>query len=410
MATSGEPRTVRIRRISQILLGAIWLTDGALQFQPVMFSKAFVTSVILPNAAGQPNVLASPIIWVAHQIEPHVALFNALAASFQVVIGLGLMGKRTVRPALAVSFVWALAIWVIGEGLGGILNATADPLTGAPGAALLYIVVGIMVWPRHGDGIRGERLAWAALWLTSAVLWSMPANYSPNSIHAAIAAAPSGAAWLATTLRVVGNIADGIGAPIALTMAVLSVAIALSALTGVLQRSFVALGVALAVVCWIVGQGLGGVLTGSATDVSAGPLLVLMGCILLAHLRLRREEDLDPVMKLRRARVRLSRLLGGSHELNSVATCVQMPVQILSPPSSARDGARPGRRTFPLTAGENPHLARRWPSVAEGEPPSRLHSTRSRWQRRRLGREPGPADPAPSRRARAFARLHGAGG
>lgn len=301
MTATQQARGTRVRRVGQVALGAIWLIDGALQFQPVMFGRSFVTDVILPNAFGQPTVLAAPVNWIGHLIEPHAVLFNALAATLQVLIGLGLMSKRTVKSSLAVSFVWAMAIWVVGEGAGGLLTGTASPLTGAPGAALLYIVVGLMVWPRDGDSMRGERLAWAVLWLASAGLWLLPANQAPGSVHDAIASTPSGADWLATTLRAVAHMAAGQGTSIALTAAGLSTLIAVSALAGAAQRSFVALGVVVSMVFWVVGQGFGGVLSGTATDVSTGPLVILMGCILLADIdRISTGAKQAPILSLAR--------------------------------------------------------------------------------------------------------------
>jgi hypothetical protein len=150
----------QLARLGQVILGLIWLIDGILQFQPYMFGKKFITGVILPNADGQPGIVATPITWVAHLIEPHVALFNGFAATLQILIGLGLIYRRTVKPALLISFAWALGVWFTGEGLGGFFNGTASPLTGAPGAALLYVIAGLMVWPK-GDlarfGTRGEQ-------------------------------------------------------------------------------------------------------------------------------------------------------------------------------------------------------------------------------------------------------------
>jgi hypothetical protein len=281
--TAAASGAARIRRIGQIALGALWLIDGGLQFQPYLFGKGFVTGVILPNAAGQPGIIASPLTWIGQQIEPHVALFNAFAATLQVIIGLGLISRRTVRPALAVSFAWAAGIWFVGEGFGGILAGSADPLTGAPGAAALYIVVGAMVWPREADGERLARLAWAVLWLASAALWLMPANDGAGSVHNAIAAAPSGAGWLTEVLRAAANLTTGRGTAIAIFMAATSVAVAVSALTKTAERAFLWLAIALSVVFWVAGQGLGGIFTGSATDVSTAPLVILMGCILLGH-------------------------------------------------------------------------------------------------------------------------------
>ncbi|HWC85599.1 MAG TPA: hypothetical protein VG388_03605 [Solirubrobacteraceae bacterium] len=162
----------------------IWLVDGALQFQPYMFAKTFITGVIDPSAVAQPAIIADPITWIANLIAPHVTVFNAFAATLQVAIGLGLLYRRTVKPALVASIVWALGIWFTGEGLGMILTGNASPLTGWPGAALLYVIAGLMCWPRMGKnaavttparrfgllGERGARCMWAALWLGSAAL------------------------------------------------------------------------------------------------------------------------------------------------------------------------------------------------------------------------------------------------
>jgi hypothetical protein len=280
----------RIRRISQVALGAIWLIDGALQCQPALFGRALITDVILPNAAGQPGIVASPLRWMGHQIEPHVAVFNALAATLQVMIGLGLVYRRTVKPALVVSFLWAAAVWFAGEGFGGILTGAANPLTGAPGAASLYIVVGLMVWPRQADGERSARVAWAALWLSCAGLWLLPANDSTGSVHDAIASAPSGAGWLSGVLDAAASATTGRGTAIAIAMAALSAAIALSILTRTAERTFLGVAIALSLAYWVVGQGVGGILTGGATDLSTAPLVVLMGSILLAHTSLPRRD------------------------------------------------------------------------------------------------------------------------
>jgi len=38
-------------RLPQVLLGVLWLADGALQLQPLMFGRSFVTGMLLPSAA-----------------------------------------------------------------------------------------------------------------------------------------------------------------------------------------------------------------------------------------------------------------------------------------------------------------------------------------------------------------------
>ena len=55
----------KVARFAQIALGLTWLIDGALQFQPYMFGRTFVTGVLLPNAVGQPSVIGAPITWIA---------------------------------------------------------------------------------------------------------------------------------------------------------------------------------------------------------------------------------------------------------------------------------------------------------------------------------------------------------
>ena len=79
----------------------------------------------------------------------HPALFNAAFATIQLALAAGLLWRRTTRLALAGTIVWALGVWWLGEGLGGLLTGTASPVTGAPGAALLYVVIAVLAWPRR---------------------------------------------------------------------------------------------------------------------------------------------------------------------------------------------------------------------------------------------------------------------
>jgi hypothetical protein len=300
-------------RFAQIALGLIWLIDGALQFQPYMFGKTFVTGVLLPSAAGQPSVIGVPMTWMAHLIEPHVVLFNAVAATVQVLIGVGLLNRRTVKPALLVSFAWGMAVWVGGEGLGMIFTGTANPLTGAPGAALLYVIVGVMCWPRYAIGStwpreaqlgligpRGARGAWALLWLGSAALWLMPANRTAGGAQGAIAAAPSGAGWLSHILSAAASVTAGHGVLIAVSAAVVSAAIGLAVLANWHPRPFLVLAIVISLVFWVVGQGLGGIFTGQATDVNAAPLAILFAAMLLAHAAMSARPDTGSAGGVRR--------------------------------------------------------------------------------------------------------------
>jgi hypothetical protein len=113
-------------------LGVFWFVDGVLQLQPFMFGKGFATQILEPNASGQPGILAHAITLAAHLFVQQPVVFNAAAAALQLTIGVALFHPRSFRFGLVLSAAWGLAVWCIGEGLGGLLTGNASPLTGAP--------------------------------------------------------------------------------------------------------------------------------------------------------------------------------------------------------------------------------------------------------------------------------------
>jgi hypothetical protein len=110
-----------------------------------------------------------------------------------------------------------------------------------------------------------------------------PANDGAGAVHDAIAATPSGAGWLSGVLSFAAKATAGHGTTIAIAMAIFSTAIGVSALRNWHPRVFLALAIALSLVFWVVGQGLGGVFTGQATDVSTAPLMILIASLLFAR-------------------------------------------------------------------------------------------------------------------------------
>jgi len=271
------------RRTLQTALGLIWLLDGALQLQPFMYSPGFVHR-LLETTAGQPQWLASSIELGAHALGSNLVLLNTLSALTQFLIGLGLLYRPTVKGALAISFAWSLVVWGLAEGCGLMFTGSASPLTGAPGAVLLYAILGLIAWPTAGPGgllgVRGARTTWAALWLVMAWLWLLPANSTANAVASAIRSAPSGAHWLSSAKHNVASAASGNGLPIAIALAILSVAIGVAVAARWRSGTFLAFAVMLNLCYWIFGQGFGGILTGSGTDPNAGPLFVLFALAL----------------------------------------------------------------------------------------------------------------------------------
>ena len=274
------------RRSIQTVLGLIWVLDGGLQFQSFMYGKGFIQ--FLTNlTGGQPGWVASSVNQGAATMESHQAIFNTGAALIQVAIGFGILYKRTTKPAILVSFAWVLCVWWFGEAFGMMFMATtpmggipmASALTGAPGAVLLYALIGAIVWPndRAGGllGVRGARIAWAALWLVMAWLWLVEAG-GANGIHNAINAAPSGMSWLTTVQDGFASITKGNGLIFAIILAGLSAAIAIAVARNWRAKEFLIVAAVLNLIYWVVGQGFGGIPQGGATDPNAGLLFVVL--------------------------------------------------------------------------------------------------------------------------------------
>jgi hypothetical protein len=296
------PRLVRTQRVLQIVLGLFWILDAALQFQPYMFGKGFVTNFILANANGQPTVVSWAITNVGHFLSPHVVLWNTLFASIQLIIGVGLLIRRSVRPALAISFAWVLGVWFFGEGMGMILTGSATALTGAPGSVLMYGLIGLMAWPRASDqgtdwsaverpagvassaagrGLGGAvtpQVAWSGYWVLAAVLFLLPDNRTRTSVQSAIVGmVPGSPGWFAHFLTNFGNFFKSDGPQSAWVLAIAALVIGLGPLVARRTGAFLLAGGLLAGILWITGQGfLGGILTGSGTDPNTGPLVVLL--------------------------------------------------------------------------------------------------------------------------------------
>jgi hypothetical protein len=267
------------RRKIQTALGLIWLLDGALQFQSFMYSNGF-PQMLAAMEPGQPHWLSSSVAWGSRLAHAHLAVWNTLFALTQVAIGLGILFRPTVKVALGGSFVWAFIVWWFGEAFGMLFMNMANPLTGAPGAVLLYAIIGLIVWPNKKPGgllgIRGARIAWPAVWSIAASLWLLAPNSSANATHDLIAAAPSGMGWLTSLQTHAAHTAAGNGFVIALILSATSLTIGIAVAANWHARTFLWLAIYLNVIYWVVGQGFGGIATGTATDPNAGLLFILL--------------------------------------------------------------------------------------------------------------------------------------
>ncbi len=291
---------VRTQRVLQIILGLFWLLDAGLQFQPYMFSSNFTSTYLLNNAHNQPDIVRWVITNVGNFVGPHVAVWNTFFALIQVAIGVGLLFRRTVRPALVLSFFWAFGVWFFGEGLGQIFTGSASALTGAPGSVFLYGLIGLMAWPRPApaeqgagaqpkvgiassaaaQGIGGAAtplLVWCGYWSLAAILFLLPNNRTPTSVSSAITGMSAGEpSTYSHFLNSFGNQFGSGGVGTTWLLAIGSLVVGFGPLVFRRPTPYLAAGGLLAAFFWVSGQGLGGIFTGSGTDPNSGPLVVLL--------------------------------------------------------------------------------------------------------------------------------------
>ena len=304
------------QRRLQIALGLLWLLDGILQLKPPMFTPSFYGMMLRMGPSEPPGWL-----WdLGSRVEPivtsHSVLANAIFASVQLGIGFGLLWRRSARTALAVSVPWALTVWLFGEAAGGLFSPGASALIGAPGPALIYAAVAILLWPRHGIPAEGGRpytawqtvadLVWLALWLGTAALETQALNRAPVTAGGAIYnAGNADPAWLSSINHSVGALIGNHGALFAACTGVVQAAIGIGVFSRRTRTAALGAGIAIGIFYGLLGQdlggifsnGLGGLITSGATDPGSAPIVVLLALLLCASGR----PQLDPVDDLREA-------------------------------------------------------------------------------------------------------------
>jgi len=289
------------RKALQRILGALWLIDGLLQFQPQMFTMNMVNGIMKPMLNGQPGLFEPSLQFIVNQTTLHLTAVNLLIGIVQVCLGLGFLflPDRWVKELVIVSIVWEFIVWYEGEGMSMLLTGTASILTGAPGAVLLYPLLGFAVYPRKtstadsqsatrkagDDGLLSRKyLRWvlAGFWCFAALLQLQPNWWQPGQISQAIGAMV-GQGGLNTVLvdpvlQQVSNITANIEVPlnIALIAVFLALGIGLAVVKEEQLRPFLIASIVASVVFWYLSEAFGMILTGMATDFNSGLLVVIM--------------------------------------------------------------------------------------------------------------------------------------
>jgi hypothetical protein len=278
------------RRSLQLVLATIWLIDGVLQLQSFFFTRSFGAQMIAGSASGNPSVVARPITWSGATIAHHAVATDACFALVQIAIAFAIAWQPTVKLGLAVSVAWSVAVWWIGEGLGGVLNGSANPVSGAPGAVMIYALLAVLLWPSDRANGRAHFIAaravgpsvakglWLVLWGSLSYFAVLGANRSSQGLRSLLTVEAVGEpGWVAWIDHHAATAVDHQGLLVSATLAVLLLVVGIGPyLPRAPANVAVVLAVIVSLVIWVVGEDIGALFTNVATDVNSGPLLVLL--------------------------------------------------------------------------------------------------------------------------------------
>ena len=283
-----EPPTVEPtgRRILRIALGVLWIVDGLLQAQPAM-PDSFIQVTIVPKLDTVPDWLFNAVdpftrTWLQHPIAA-----DTVTVWIQVGLGIAVLVGGTgplARIALLGSASWAIFVWVIGELLGGLTDPAASWLSGAPGAALLYAAVSVVLllptrwWQHDGAACLVRRIVGVAL-VAGAALQALPNSryWTPTGFfHVFSEVATSGvpgpvgapAQWLAEVVPPHATLANA-------ALVVLLLVSGSGLLLNIFPRSASVVAFVLCLGSWWFGQGFG-IFGGTGTDPNSGVILMLL--------------------------------------------------------------------------------------------------------------------------------------
>jgi hypothetical protein len=283
------------RKALQRILGVLWLIDGLLQLLPQMWTMNMVNGVMKPMLDGQPGFVEPSLQFIVNQTTTHLIAVNLLISVVQILLGLGFifLSDRWIKELVWASIVWAVVVWYGGEGMSMLLTGQAGALTGAPGAVLLYPLLGLAVYPRRlsadartsDEGLLSRKvLRWvlAGFWFFAALLQLQAYWWQPGQISQTIGGMVGQGGlntWLVDpVLTPLSNATANIETPlnIALIVVFLALGIGLAVVKEKQLPSVLIASIVVSVVIWYCSQGFGMIFTGMSTDFNSGLLLVVM--------------------------------------------------------------------------------------------------------------------------------------
>lgn len=280
------------KKLLRYTLGGLWLIDAIFQVQPQMFTTNMINSVLLPTLSSQPAPIAASLHMIIDMITQHLVFFNLLIAIVQAEIGLFLIAGVWLRATTIISIVWALIVWYGGEGMNMLLTGQASILTGAPGAVLLYPLLGLLIYPRKTSSSPNEensllsreqfRWVFAGFWIFAGLLQLQPIWWQRGQIAQTIGDMTNLGGLNSTLvdpiLSPVAKLTAQLEVPlnIALVVIFLGLGVGLALAKPRLIRPLLIVSIVLSVIIWWIAQGFGMIFTGMATDFNSGLLLVVM--------------------------------------------------------------------------------------------------------------------------------------
>jgi hypothetical protein len=269
-------------------LGVLWLADAIVKILIPFGGRAAgqwygQIMMAVTSALGLHHFLA----WETNRFAAHPFLWW-LPAGVELCIGGWLVARPGSRRAVALSAGWALVVWVAGEGMGGLFSGSSI-LTGYPGAALLYAVAAVVLFPRREPregtaapaeaGLMGQysRMLWLALWIGAAFVTALPQN-GPSGLTSMLFMNELEASGPLRSLDAseLGWLDVGNTTILGIAVAAACLAVGFTVFLGFLPRLFLSIGALIALAAWVAMENLGGILTGSTTDVGTGPVLILL--------------------------------------------------------------------------------------------------------------------------------------
>ena len=167
-------------------------------------------------------------------------------------------------------------------------------LTGAPGAAVLYALLALLILPSRvvprtvagaGAGVAGgsllgqrwARAAWVVLWGGLAYFMLQPGVWSAAAMRGTFSGLAAGDPhWLASLNNATAAAFSQHASLLSFALATAFVLAGAGIVWGGTARLALVLAVVLALFIWVAGEDFGGILTGHATDPNSGPLLILL--------------------------------------------------------------------------------------------------------------------------------------